>query len=401
MVRVPAGEFQMGSSKGAGWEKPAHRVAVGSFEIGAHPVTNREFKVFRPSHHSVGNDAGDAPVTGVSWQEAYDYAEWLSGRTKQRWQLPTEALWERAARGGLEQKDYPWGDDPPLPSGESGPGTPKPSARPNAFGVHAGTDNLWEWVADWYAPDYYAASPTKNPTGPEQGVYKALRGGGYRNDPNSVRTYNRGSARPETRSDRITFRLVRVSGPGAPPPPDRLSKSSPPRPAPAPRPVVTTAKPSPKPVATPVKAPTKKPATTTTKAPAKTPPRPVATRTKAAPKPSPQPVAPTAGVVDVRSFDVRATGSGAEVTFATSGRAGVKGFALDGPPRYVVDIQGGRSKLGRGFGSRAVGQGGVAKVRWAQNQTDPPLLRIVVDLDKAMSGSVEAKADSIVIRLAP
>lgn len=389
MVRVPAGEFEMGSSKGAGWEKPAHRVAVGSFEIGAHPVSNREFKVFRPSHHSVGNDAGDAAATGVSWQEAYDYAEWLSGRTKQRWQLPTEALWERAARGGLEQKDYPWGDDPPLPSGESGPGTPKPSPRPNAFGVHAGTDNLWEWVADWYAPDYYAASPTKNPTGPEQGVYKALRGGGYRNDPNSVRTYNRGSARPETRSDRITFRLVRVSGPGAPPPPDRLSQSSPPRPAPAPRPAATTAKAAPKPPATPVKAPAKASA------------RPAATRAKAAPKPSPRPAAPAAGVVDVRSLDVRATGSGAEIELATSGRAGVKAFALDGPPRYVVDIQGARSRLGRDFGSKDVGQGGVAKVRWAQNQADPPVLRIVVDLDAAMSGSVEARADSILIRLAP
>ena len=103
----------MGSSNGAAWEKPVHTVEISAFAIGKRPVTNAEFRAFRPSHHSVANDNDESPVTDISWEDAVEYCRWLSDQTGRPYRLPSEAEWERAARGGLEQKKYPWGDEAP------------------------------------------------------------------------------------------------------------------------------------------------------------------------------------------------------------------------------------------------------------------------------------------------
>ena len=111
-------------------------------------------------------------MAGVSWHEAVRYCEWLSSQTGRAYRLPTEAEWEHAARGGLEQKQFPWGDDPPqsLPNYAARWQTgPEPVARyaPNAFGLYDIGDNVHEWCSDWYDPNYYAISPDRNPRGPE------------------------------------------------------------------------------------------------------------------------------------------------------------------------------------------------------------------------------------------
>ena len=104
LASVPAGEFSMGSDLGGSWEKPVHKVRTPAFEIGVRPVSNAEYRRFRSDHQSPGDNAAAAPVTGVSWQDAQAYCEWLSQALGAAFALPSEARWERAMRGGLEQK---------------------------------------------------------------------------------------------------------------------------------------------------------------------------------------------------------------------------------------------------------------------------------------------------------
>ncbi len=128
-------------------------------------------------------------MAGVSWHDAVRYCEWLSQQTGRHFRLPTEAEWECAARGGLEQKQFPWGDDPPqsLPNyatrWQTGP-EPVAQYAPNAFGLYDIGDNVHEWCSDWYDPNYYAISPDRNPQGPDQSPLKpprkSSRGGSWR-----------------------------------------------------------------------------------------------------------------------------------------------------------------------------------------------------------------------------
>jgi len=121
MVRVPEGWFGMGCESGRDDEKPVHRVWVDAFELAAYQVTNAEYGRFLAATNCVPppcwSDANfhhpKMPVVAVSWHEAASYCEWLSGATGKRYHLPSEAEWERAARGGAEGLLYPWGDAPP------------------------------------------------------------------------------------------------------------------------------------------------------------------------------------------------------------------------------------------------------------------------------------------------
>jgi len=121
MVRIPEGFFQMGCETGRDDEKPVHRVWVDAFALAAHQVTNAEYEVFLAAtgvaHPPQWNDANfndpRMPVVAVSWDEATAYCQWLSHATGKQYRLPTEAEWERAARGGVEGLLYPWGDAAP------------------------------------------------------------------------------------------------------------------------------------------------------------------------------------------------------------------------------------------------------------------------------------------------
>ena len=121
LVHIPEGWFLMGSDLGQDCERPIHRVWIDSFLLAATQVTNAEYDRFLRATEATPpkfwNDPNfnhpQQPVAGPSWYEAVAYCEWLTAQTGKHYRLPTEAEWERAARGGLDQKNFPWGDDPP------------------------------------------------------------------------------------------------------------------------------------------------------------------------------------------------------------------------------------------------------------------------------------------------
>ena len=211
----------MGSDAGQECESPIHRVWIDAFLLAATQVTNAEYDRFvsataspyPPFRQDPNFIQPTQPVAGVSWHEATRYCDWLSAQTGRRYRLPTEAEWERAARGGVEQKKFPWGDDPPqsLPDYAKRWQTgPEPVARyvPNAFGLFDICDNVHEWCSDWYEPNYYASSPDRNPRGPESGQRKASRGGSWRHHIKVARCSARSSIPPEFRYADYGFRVA-------------------------------------------------------------------------------------------------------------------------------------------------------------------------------------------------
>ena len=221
LVKIPEGWFLMGSASGQDCEGPVHRVWVDAFSLAATQVTNAEYAVFLTSTRTPAPPFWDdpnfshpqQPVTGVSWFEADRYCQWLGGQTRRTYRLPTEAEWEHAARGHLEQKDFPWGNDPPqsLPDYATRWQTgPEPVARyaPNDFGLYDICDNVHEWCSDWYDPTYYATPPDRNPRGPGQGERKASRGGSWRHHVKVSRCSARSSIPPQFQYADYGFRMA-------------------------------------------------------------------------------------------------------------------------------------------------------------------------------------------------
>jgi iron(II)-dependent oxidoreductase len=217
MVRVPAGEFTMGSNDN-GEEKPPHRVYLDGFHIDKYEVTNGLYRLFMaatsraaPSYWNdeKWNGAGQ-PVVGVSWHDADAYCKWAGKR------LPTEAEWEKAARG-TDGRKYPWGeqwDASRANSDESKLGETVPVGSYlgglSPYGAHDMAGNVWEWVADWYDANYYKQSPERNPQGPGSGRYRVLRGGSwYYDGAVNLRSASRYRITPVIRYDFVGFRCAR------------------------------------------------------------------------------------------------------------------------------------------------------------------------------------------------
>jgi formylglycine-generating enzyme len=226
MVRIPQGFFLMGSDTGQDNERPAHRVWVDAFELAACQVTNAEYEKFlaatghrTPLHW---NDPvfshPDQPVVAPSWFDAGAYCNWLSRLSGSRYRLPTEAEWERAARGGLEQQLYPWGDAP-LESLENYSSRWKTApervghGEKNAFGLFDIGANVHEWCADWFDADYYRRSPERNPPGPETGTRRSSRGGSWRHYTKISRCAARSSIPPDFQYADYGFRVARDLAP--------------------------------------------------------------------------------------------------------------------------------------------------------------------------------------------
>jgi formylglycine-generating enzyme len=265
MALVPAGDFAMGgtpdeiqsvvtectkllqdgvcSALYAG-ELPQRRVYLDAFYIDRYEVTNAQFERFvtLDGYRTLADREGwgwvrrqrpdgrwddtkvsgvtwraptgpgskpepDHPVVQVSWHDADAYCRW-AGK-----QLPTEAQWEKAARGG-DGRRYPWGDvwDPAHVSAGSGTAGPQPvgSRRTgkSPYDVHDLLGNVEEWVHDWYAADYYKAGPSQNPQGPRDGARRAVRGGAWVHEPKDLRISARASATPDTRRSYTGFRCA-------------------------------------------------------------------------------------------------------------------------------------------------------------------------------------------------
>jgi formylglycine-generating enzyme required for sulfatase activity len=253
VARIPAGEFLMGAPDSAEDERPVHRVYVSEFSIGRFPVTVGEYARFvqttghvppavraLPSIASNGREAvfrefsapyswtgreppaGRAkhPVVLVTYDDALAYCRWLSDTCDALFRLPTEAEWEKAARGGLEGERYCWGAeiDPSRANYLADPrlkrerGTkPAGTYPPNGYGLFDMAGNVWEWVSDWYAPDYYAAAEPRDPRGPQSGQLRIVRGGAWVcDDVSMLRCAHRHTVPPDTYAHSIGFRVVRA-----------------------------------------------------------------------------------------------------------------------------------------------------------------------------------------------
>ena len=211
----------MGSEAGRPDEAPPHRVSLPAFEIGRTPVTNREYRVFLdatgtpppPWWGRAGFDAPEQPVVGVTWAEAVSFCEWLSRERGRPHRLPSEAEWERAARGGLEHARYPWGDEPPVRwfGDRRGPlpAPPRVGGAPaNGFGLTDLVGVVHEWCLDWYAADAYRPEPARAPIGPLEGSRRVSRGGAWRHQEPWSPVAHRSSLPPLLRYSDYGFRVA-------------------------------------------------------------------------------------------------------------------------------------------------------------------------------------------------
>jgi sulfatase modifying factor 1 len=211
----------MGSDRGQDDERPVHSVYVDAFEMAVYPVTRLDYSRFMDA---TGHDAprdwddpsfagDDLPAVGVSWHDASAYCAWRT-RSGSAERLPTEAEWERAARGGIDDAAFPWGDAIPawIPNEGRGP-LPAPwrvtLGEPTPFGLYGIAANIHEWCADWHDRGYYAASPEANPQGPATGLRRASRGGSWRHAITISRSAARSKIDPSFRYTDYGFRTVR------------------------------------------------------------------------------------------------------------------------------------------------------------------------------------------------
>lgn len=236
MIHIPEGWFQMGSPNGQENEQPVHRVWVDAFELAECQVSNAEYAKFlkatnhrQPLHSNDPNFSDPRqPVVALSWFDAAAYCEWLNHRCghsnarptdqtaspSSQFRLPTEAEWERAARGGLDQKQFPWGDEAPETlrnysmRWKTAPERVGQAER-NAYGLCDIGANVHEWCADWFDANYYRVSPERNPQGPTAGTRRSSRGGSWRHYTKVSRCAARSSIPPEFQYADYGFRVAR------------------------------------------------------------------------------------------------------------------------------------------------------------------------------------------------
>ena len=222
MVLIPAGYFTMGSDSGTA--SPKHKIWIDAFFIDKHEVTNRQYREFieatghpkPPFFRDRDLNKPDQPVVGVSYYDALTYTQWKRKR------LPTEAEWEYAARGGLEGKQFPWGDEAvakrcnyaPKPFREKDGydySAPVGKYAPNNYGLYDVAGNVWEWCQDFYDQEYYKISPEKNPTGPDSGYTRVLRGGSWLSiNPKYLKCSSRMELKPFVQDRYYGFRCAKT-----------------------------------------------------------------------------------------------------------------------------------------------------------------------------------------------
>ncbi len=229
MVFIPGGDYLRGRSHalpddGLKWdpvllqdERPVKRIKVAPFYLDAREVTNKQYAAFvqAKKHRAPYNwpkgamPAGKEsfPVAAVDWHDALAYCGWAGKR------LPAEAEWERAARGVAEGQKYPWGEHQPTKKDACFDTLGGPcevgNFPANYFGLFDMAGNVWEWTADWYSREYYQSAPASNPSGPEKGQYRVIRGGGWSDIAKYLTNSYRSWARPLERSPNIGIRCAK------------------------------------------------------------------------------------------------------------------------------------------------------------------------------------------------
>jgi formylglycine-generating enzyme required for sulfatase activity len=235
MALIPAGSFLMGRDDGSKDEASAHTVFLDAFYIDQYEVTNERYHFCALSgacksayvdttsvpEKYYGTKYFEHPVVNVTWDMAAAYCQWRGAR------LPTEAEWEKAARGGLEKMLYPWGNTAPICDAGSRNGalfldcandkmTVKTGSYfANGYGLFDMAGNVWEWVFDAYSDNYYKETSTNaaNPQGPVFVDMRVVRGGGWGDKGEAIQVANRGWAPPETQDNEIGFRCVKDATP--------------------------------------------------------------------------------------------------------------------------------------------------------------------------------------------
>jgi formylglycine-generating enzyme required for sulfatase activity len=212
LIRIPGAEFLMGQADGRDEERPVHKVALAPFRVCRYPATNAHWEEFRKAtgREKLAYTHETAPAASVNWYDAVAFCKWLSGQWSMHVRLPSEAEWELAARGGVEQQSYPWGPEERRYEVERWRDGPEPVGRDeaNGFGLFDMCQNVHEWCADWYDPGYYAISPAENPVGPEHGKRRSSRGGAWRHHIKCSRCAARSSIPPEFRYADYGFRVA-------------------------------------------------------------------------------------------------------------------------------------------------------------------------------------------------
>ena len=226
MVTIPEGEFIRGSGdeEGRTDERPQRKIHLESYKIDKYEVSNQQYVQFLKStgHKEPFNPYGDGPLTEqggikdlpviqVTWNDAEDYCLWAGKR------LPTEAEWEKAARG-TDGRDFPWGNATPTSTlavynvewlaGNSLKSVGSLPLGVSVYGAHHMSGNVREWVQDWYAEDYYTSSPDKNPRGPDHGILKVIRGGSWHSFEADIRAGARGKGGFALKTHGIGFRCA-------------------------------------------------------------------------------------------------------------------------------------------------------------------------------------------------
>lgn len=214
-ILIPAGEFRMGAEDGPADEKPVHRVRISRpFYLAKYPTTQAQWEAVMGNNPSRFKGDPNRPVENVSWDDAQEFLRRLSEKEGKAYRLPTEAEWEYAARAGTTTA-YCFGDDAKLLReygwyDENSGGTTRPVGQldANAWRLHDMHGNVWEWVQDWYAENYYQQSPVIDPQGPENGTYRVLRGGSWRDVAGVLRVSNRYRCDPGYRRVHSGFRCA-------------------------------------------------------------------------------------------------------------------------------------------------------------------------------------------------
>ncbi len=231
MVFIKGGCFDMGDTFGEGSsnEKPVHEVCVDDFYLGEHEVTQGEWKEIMGNNPAYFKSGDDYPVETVSYDDIQEFTRKLNRKTGKRYRLPTEAEWEYAARergkkvryaGGFSNENdlqryanlcdvnckYDWKKK----NQDDGFKETSPVKRykPNSLGLYDMSGNVWEWVSDWYDDKYYKNSPRSNPSDPNSGKYRVLRGGSWNGEPDGLRAANRYRNVPTEQFNAFGFRLA-------------------------------------------------------------------------------------------------------------------------------------------------------------------------------------------------